>query len=96
MILAFSICSSTWSHESLVQRKKPSFVRSRYWLGFERDILETLSSRRPRWVNPNSSKGMIGRSSERTSDDRISARVREVRERNMRRRGREEGMVVVV
>ncbi|RYR63821.1 hypothetical protein Ahy_A04g021577 isoform B [Arachis hypogaea] len=43
-------------------------------LELEREILETESSRRPVWVKPNWSKGMIGRSSFRISEERISAR----------------------
>lgn len=72
-----SSCWSTWSHESRVQRKNPTLEKSRSGLVFESKILETLSSRRPRCVNPNSSNGIIGRLSFRISLYRISPDERE-------------------
>lgn len=54
-------------------------------LGLENAICETLSSRRPLCVNPNSSKGIIGLPSDRMSFERISAEDRE-KKRTMKTR----------
>lgn len=48
-----------------MHRKKPSFERSGGVCDGEvSDSLETLSSRMPLWVKPNSSNGMMARESE--------------------------------
>jgi len=71
-----------------VQRKKPTFERSKLLL--ERESLETLSSRRPLWVKPNWSKGTMGRSSSRISEKRISEREEGRRPSKRRRKRKKE------
>ncbi|GER39569.1 plant neutral invertase family protein [Striga asiatica] len=74
-------------HASRVQRKNPTLDRAeRSVAGPERESLVMLSSSWPRWVNPNSSKGIIGRSSDRISENRISAAAREATESRISRR----------
>lgn len=79
-----SSCSRTWSHDSRVQRKNPTLERSML-LRVERVIPVTLSSRRPVWVNPNSSMGIMGRLSDLILVERISAEERKTRDRRRRR-----------
>ncbi|KAI3815714.1 hypothetical protein L1987_15393 [Smallanthus sonchifolius] len=64
----------TWIHESGVHRKNP--IRERSGCGGENEIWERLRWRRPKWVKPNSSNGMVERESDRISVRRISEDVR--------------------
>ena len=55
-------------------------------LELDREILETFSSRRPLWVKPNWSNGIMGRSSFRMSEKRISASEGEKKEMEITKR----------